>query len=197
MTTPSERARRQKASVPMPVVGGAYARFVNEACSWGVGSVTGGTAIGAVSMNWYRASTATAALIAREVEAPLIATPWRAPLDEIRESLAASVAQVSEALGVTRQAYYAWLRGAKVPAPENQKRIGQLRGAAAQLKEALGPRLGIYLNYPIGPEDETYWELLAKSDPVKEATAVLLATALRSIERRRANERALSDEGDR
>lgn len=197
MTTSAGRKDRKKPSAPMPVVKGAYARFVDPTCGWGGGCILGATATGSVSIHRYLASTATVVLVTSESEAPPVASPWRAPLTEIQDKLDATVAQISGALGVTRQAYYAWLRGSKTPAPENQKRIGQLRGAAAQLKEALGARLGIYLNYPIGPEDESYWELLAKAAPVKESTAALLAAALKSIERRRANEQELGDEGGR
>lgn len=197
MTTSTERKDRNLTGAPLPVVKGAYARFAGPACGWGGGSIPGATATGSVSIHRYLASTATVVLVTTESEAPRVAAPWRAPLTEIQDKLGATVAQISGALGVTRQAYYAWLRGSKTPAPENQKRIGALRGAAAQLKEALGPRLGIYLNYPIGPGDESYWELLAKAAPVKESTAALLAAAQRSIERRRANEQELSDQGGR
>lgn len=197
MTISTERKNHNRPNVPMPVMKGAYAQLAEATPGWGGVCIPSTTAIGTVSINRYRASTATLVLVTSESEAPPVAAPWRATLRETQEKLDASVAQISEALGVTRQAYYAWLRGSKNPAPENQKRIGQLRGAAAQLKEALGARLGIYLNYPIGPEDESYWELLAKAAPVKETTATLLAAALKSLKRRRANEQELSEEGER
>lgn len=197
MIPSTDRKDRKKAGAPMPVVNGAYARLIDPSCGWGGGRIPGATAIGSVSIHRYLASTATVLVLTSESEAPPVAAPWRAPLTEIQEKLDATVAQISGALGVTRQAYYAWLRGSKTPAPENQKRIGALRGSAAQLKEALGARLGVYLNYPIGPGDESYWELLANAAPVKESTAALLAAAQKSIERRRANEQELNDQGDR
>ena len=197
MTAATDRKSHRQLSAPLPVVSGAYTRFANPAFGWGGGYLPSATATGSVNIPRHLASTATVLLVTTGSEAPPVEALWKAPLTEIQDRLGATVAQISEALGVTRQAYYAWLRGSKNPTPENQKRIGHLRGAAAQLNEALGARLGIYLNHPIGPNDESYWELLAKASPVKESTAALLAVALKSMERRRANEQKLSDEGDR
>ena len=113
-------------------------------------------------------------------------SPWREPLKNLQSDLHATVSQLARALRVRRQSIHAWQRGEKTPSVDNQARILQLQIAAIKLKDRLGRKLPIYLNYPLGETDESFWDLLAMGIPAHTAASTLVETATGSIRRRKA-----------
>lgn len=119
-------------------------------------------------------------------------SPWRQPLDELKHDLHATVTQLARALGVRRQSFYAWQRGDKAPSADSQGRISQLQVAADFLKENLGVRLPLYLNYPLGEAGESFWDLVATQKTAIVAASILVEAAEASTKRRRALDTALA-----
>lgn len=124
-------------------------------------------------------------------EDPQDDSPWKEPLAELRDNLHATVSQLAEALGVSRQSVHAWQRGNKMPSAAHQIRITQLQAAAARLRNTLGNRTPTFLNSSIGRSDESFWDLLASGEQADVAASLLLEFANASLKRRQDLEAAL------
>lgn len=127
----------------------------------------------------------------------LLATPSATPLTEVlaalRASLGATVHELAAALGVHRQSVYSWQRGEKSPSPERMRRIAQLEDATGLLINKLGDHLGFYLGYPVGPNREDFWTLLADGNEPGAVAEMVLAAAESSGRRRAALRFALRE----
>jgi transcriptional regulator with XRE-family HTH domain len=120
-------------------------------------------------------------------------SPWREPLNTLRDDLHATVSQLAKAIKVSRQSIHAWLRGEKSPSAKKQARISELQKAAIVLKAGLGEKLPIYLNYPLGEAGESFWDMVAMEVPAESAASSLVEAAIGSIARRKALDSALQN----
>ncbi len=95
-------------------------------------------------------------------------SPWAAHVSALRNDLGLPVGALVEALGVSRQTYYDWLRG-EDPNPNNQKRIAAL-AAIAMAWSALGRGvMARYWQLPAPPKGVGLREFLARPEiPVEE-----------------------------
>jgi transcriptional regulator with XRE-family HTH domain len=95
-------------------------------------------------------------------------SPWAAHVLALRKDFGLSVGALVEALGVSRQTYYDWLRG-EDPNPNNQKRIAAL-AAIAIAWSALGRgAMARYWQLPAPPKGVGLREFLARPTiPIEE-----------------------------
>lgn len=162
---------------------------------WGItyGVSRNGTANSSPGQYEARSMTATVISLRQtsDVEPESI---WLKPVEDIRAELKATVSQVAVALHVSRQSVHGWMRGTKTPSAEHQERLQELKAAASQLREAFGSKLELHLSYPLGPNGEAFWELVADSTSPLDA-ANRLIEAIRLSDRRKAALATAIDEG--
>jgi transcriptional regulator with XRE-family HTH domain len=105
-------------------------------------------------------------------------SPWAAHVSALRKDLGLSVGALVEALGVSRQTYYDWLRG-EDPNPNNQKRIAAL-AAIAMAWSALGRgAMARYWQMPAPPKGGSLREFLARPEiPIEEFHEVVARLGL-------------------
>lgn len=80
------------------------------------------------------------------IESAVVESPWTKHIIALRNDLGLAVGALVEALGVSRQTYYDWLRG-EIPNPNNQRRIAALA--------AIGTA---WVTFDRGPMNR-YWQL--------------------------------------
>jgi hypothetical protein len=101
-------------------------------------------------------------------------SPWTAHVSALRKDLGLPVGALVEALGVSRQTYYDWLRG-EAPNPNNQKRIASL-AAIAMSWSALGRgAMTRYWHLPAPPEVVGLREYLTGPDISVEQFQIVVA----------------------
>ena len=85
------------------------------------------------------------------IESAVVESPWTKHIIALRNDLGLAVGALVEALGVSRQTYYDWLRG-EIPNPNNQRRIAALATiASAWVTYGRGP-MNRYWQLPTQPE---------------------------------------------
>lgn len=81
------------------------------------------------------------------VEDRVAASPWSRQLSQLRDALGLPITALAEALGVTRPAYYDWLRGEQ-PNRSNQQRIRALSEIAEAWERSGLGSMSRYWNVP-------------------------------------------------
>ncbi|GLQ90649.1 hypothetical protein GCM10007898_42250 [Dyella flagellata] len=79
---------------------------------------------------------------------------------------------------------HSWQSGKKVPLKENKQKIGQLVAAAKSLNDRLGYLVPIYLDYPVGPSDETFWQMINEGANPQSVVDLVVKVALESEQRK-------------
>jgi len=90
-------------------------------------------------------------------------SPWSAHVSALRRDLGLPVGDLVEALGVSRQTYYDWLRG-EDPNPNNQKRIAALAGIAMEWSALGRGTMARYWRLPAPPRGVGLREFLTRPD---------------------------------
>ncbi|MFK2890328.1 hypothetical protein [Dyella flagellata] len=130
-------------------------------------------------------ANATASLAPQVVQPSIGSEPsWGLHIATLRSSLHATTEQLAAAFGVSRQALHSWQSGKKVPLKENKQKIGQLVAAAKSLNDRLGYLVPIYLDYPVGPSDETFWQMINEGANPQSVVDLVVKVALESEQRK-------------
>lgn len=102
---------------------------------------------------------------------------WAAHVSALRKDLGLSVGALVEALGVSRQTYYDWLRG-EDPNPNNQKRIAALAAIAMAWSALSRGAMARYWQLP-APKGVSLREFLTRPEiPVEEFNEVVAGLGL-------------------